>query len=181
VTSGETVRRFAGTVANPGSGLTATVDVTSKNWTAAAEEPTDHNVPPALSFAVVWKNRWWARDATVKNRIRFTQVFQNQSWPATFFIDIPFERGDEVAAIMPIGDTLVVFGLVSKPFLIIGQTSLDFEVRPSAAAEAGALGPRAVALIENGIVHAAAEGIYIFDGATDRLLSYDIDPSAGRT
>jgi hypothetical protein len=176
VTSGETVRRFAGTVANPGSGLTATVDLTSKNWTAAAEEPTDHNVPPALSFAVVWKNRWWARDATVKNRIRFTQIFQNQSWPATFFIDIPFERGDEVAAILPIGDTLVIFGLVSKPFLVIGQTSLDFEVRPSAAAEAGALGPRAVALIENGIVHAAAEGVYIFDGATDRLLSYDIDP-----
>jgi hypothetical protein len=115
-------------------------DVTANNWTAAVEAPTDHNVPPALSFAVPWKNRWWARDATVKNRIRFTQIFQNQSWPATFFIDIPFERGDEVAAIMPIGDTLVIFGQVSKPFLIIGQTSLDFEVRPSAAAEAGALG-----------------------------------------
>lgn len=171
VTAGETVRRKVGSRTN----ANGTFDVTSKTWASAVEAPTDHTVPPALSFGVVWKNRWWARDAVVKNRIRFTQVFENQSWPATFFIDVPFERGDEVAAFIPIGDTLVVFGLVSKPFLIIGQTSLDFEVRPSAAAEAGALGPRAVALIENGIIHAAAEGVYIFDGATDRLLSYDID------
>jgi hypothetical protein len=173
VTAGETVRRKYASYAN----TTTNRDITSNTWGSAAEEPSDHNVPPALSFAVVWKNRWWARDATVKNRIRFTQIFANQSWPATFFIDMPFERGDEVSAMLPIGDTLVVFGLVSKPFLIIGQTSLDFEVRPSASAEAGALGPRAVALIENGIVHAAAEGVYIFDGATDRLLSYDIDPA----
>ena len=173
VTAGETVRRLVGSRAN----TTGTFDVTTENWSSAVEAPTDHTVPPALAFGVVWKNRWWARDATVKNRVRFTQIFENQSWPALFFIDIPFERGDELTAMIAYGDTLVCFGQASKPFLIIGQTSLDFEVRPSAAAEAGALGPRAVELIENGIIHAAAEGIYIFDGATDRLLSYDIEPA----
>jgi hypothetical protein len=60
--------------------------------------------------------------------------------------------------------------------VIIGQTSLDFEVRPALGAQAGAFGPRAVEVIENGIVHAAAEGVYIFDGSSDRLLSYNIDP-----
>jgi hypothetical protein len=174
VTAGEGQRRRIGTVANP-AGATTTYDVTSKTWSTNAEALTDHTVPPALDFAVVWKNRWWARDATVKNRLRFTQIFESQAWPSLYFIDIPFERGDSIAAIVPSGDTLVVFGYASKPFLVIGQTSLDFEVRPSAQAEAGALGPRAVALIENGIAHAAAEGVYIFDGATDRLLSYDID------
>jgi hypothetical protein len=74
------------------------------------------------------------------------------------------------------GDTLVVFGQSSKPFVIIGQTSLDFEVRPALGAQAGAFGPRAVEVIENGIVHVAAEGVYIFDGSSDRLLSYNIDP-----
>jgi hypothetical protein len=179
VTAGEAVRRRVGTVANPG-GATTTFDVTSPNWTAAVEAPTDHTVPELMTWAVVWKNRWWGIDALVGNRLRFTQIFENQSWPATFYIDIPFEKGDDIAAILPLGDKLLVFGQ-SKIFLVIGQTSLDFEVRPSGASQAGALGPRAADVLEEGAIHAAAEGIYLFDGATDRLLSYDVDgfaPSA---
>jgi hypothetical protein len=172
VTAGETVRRKVGSLAN----ATTTFDVTANTWSLNAEAPTENTVPPALDFGVVWKNRWWARDAVVKNRLRFTQLFTGQSWPANFYIDIPFERGDSIAAVVPSGDTLVVFGYATKPYLVIGQTSLDFEVRPSGQAEVGAFGPRACALVENGIVHASAEGVYIFDGATDRLLSYDIDP-----
>ena len=172
VTAGETVRRKAKSASN----ATGNIDITTENWSAAVEAPTDHNVPVAMTHAVLWKNRWWGVDATVGNRIRFTQIFESQSWPTLYYIDIPFERGDSIAALIAFGDTLVVFGYASKPFLIIGQTSLDFEVRPSAVAEAGALGPRAVALIENGIIHVAGEGAYIFDGASDRLLSYDIDP-----
>ncbi len=176
VTAGEAVRRRIGTVASPLSG-TVTYDVTSNSWGSGTEAPTDHTVPELMRFGVVWKNRWWGVDAVVGNRLRFTQIFEPQSWPATFYIDIPFEKGDDITAIIPLGDTLVVWGN-SKPFLIIGQTSLDFEVRPSGAAQAGALGPRAVDVLEDGIVHAAAEGIYLFDGASDRLLSYDIDGAA---
>ena len=179
VTAGEPVRRRIGTVANPG-GATVTYDVTSNSWGSSTEAPSDHDVPPLLAFGVVWKNRWWARHATVTNRLHFTQVFENQSWPASFYIDIPFERGDNITALLPLGDTLLVFGQ-TRVFLVIGQTSLDFEVRPSGASQAGALGPRAVDAIEDGAIHAAAEGVYLFDGASDRLLSYDIDgfaPSA---
>lgn len=173
VTAGELVRRRIGTVANPG-GATTTFDVTANIWGSGTEAPSDHDVPELMSFAVVWKNRWWGRDAVVKNRLRFSQIFENQSWPADFFIDMPFERGDDIAAVIPLGDTLIVWGQ-SKPFLVIGQTSLDFEVRPSGAAQAGALGARAVDVLEEGVVHAAGPGIFIFDGATDRLLSYDVD------
>jgi hypothetical protein len=174
VTAGEDVRRQIGTVANPGAGLTTTYDVLSNNWTSGVEAPTDHTVPPLLSFGVFWKNRCWARHATVKNRLHFTQIFEPQSWPDDFTIDIPFEHGDDIAAILPLGDTLLVFGQ-TKIFLIIGQTSLDFEIRPSGASQSGALGARAVDALEEGAMHAAADGIYLFDGATDRLLSYDID------
>jgi hypothetical protein len=82
-----------------------------------------------LSFGVVWKNRWWARSATRTNRLHFTQLFQPQSWPSLFYIDIPFERGDGITALQPLGDALLIFGQ-TKIFVIIGQTSLDFEVRP---------------------------------------------------
>lgn len=174
-TAGETVFRRVSSAAIQG-GASSTYTINSSAWSANSEMPTNHQVPVALTYAVSWKNRWWGLDPTVGNRIRFTELFRNQAWPSLYFIDIPFERGDEITAIVPQGDTLIVFGQ-SKVFVIIGQTSLDFEVRPSAGAQAGCFGPRAVAVIENGVVHAAAEGVFIFDGASDRYLSFDIEPA----
>ena len=175
VSAGELVRRKVSSLAQS-AGANSTVIVTSSAWTTADEEPTDHNPPVTLSFGCVWKNRWWARSGTVTNRIHFTQLFDPQSWPLLFYVDIPFERGDAIQALVPLGDTLLVFG-TTKIFVINGQTSLDFEVRPTIGSEDGALGPNAVAILENGVVHAGASGVYVFDGGTDRLLSYDLEPA----
>ena len=174
VSAGDSVLRKVSSLAQS-AGVSSTLVVTSTAWTTNDEVPTDHNLPSAMSFGVVWKNRWWGRSATVTNRLHFTQLFQPQSWPALFYVDIPFERGDAIQALVPLGDTLLIFG-TTKIFVIIGQTSLDFEVRPTLASQDGALGFRAVAAIENGVVHAGASGVYIFDGTTDKLLSFDIDP-----
>jgi len=176
VTAGETVRRLISTVANDTTGSTLSVQITDSNWSAAVAEPTDHHVPPTLAFGVIWKNRWWAKHATIGNRLHFTQIFQPQSWPATFYLDIPFIGGDKIQALIPMGDTLLVLGN-GGIFLIIGQTSLDLEVRPALNVQDGALGPRAVAVIENGVIHAGASGVYVFDGASDNLLSHDIEPA----
>ena len=174
-TSGETVRRKASS-GSLSSGANSTIVLTSSNWSSNDEEPSDHNPPPIVSFGVVWKNRWWARSATVKNRIHFTQLFQPQSWPTLFFLDIPFEEGDEIRALVPMGDTLVVLG-TTRAFLLIGQTSLDFDVRPTLDSQDGAFGPRACAVLENGVVHAGSNGVYIFDGTQDKLLSYALQPA----
>lgn len=172
-TAGESVlRRISSFAAQVGAH--STVTVTSSAWSANDEAPTNHNPPDAYAFAVPWKNRWWAKDAAVGNRVHFTEIFQNQSWPILFYIDIPFERGDSITALVPQGDTLLVFGQ-SKVYLIIGQTSLDFEVKPSAGAQAGCLGPKAWCVVENGVIHISAEGVFIFDGATDKYLSFDIE------
>ncbi len=175
VSAGETVRRKISSAAQSG-GVSSTFIITSTAWTANDEEPSDHTPPPVLSFGVVWKNRWWARSATVTNRLHFTQLFQPQSWPALFYIDIPFPLGDAIQALVPLGDTLMIFG-TTRIFVVIGQTSLDFEVRPTIASQDGAFGPRACAVLENGVVHAGGAGVWIFDGATDKLLSFDLDPA----
>jgi hypothetical protein len=60
--AGETVRRKASSQAQS-TAANSTVLITSSNWTTNDEDPTDHTVPPLLSFGVVWKNRWWARHA----------------------------------------------------------------------------------------------------------------------
>lgn len=170
VTANEASRRLYSTVAN----TTGNVDITVNNWTSAAVAPTDHMVAVPMSFGVTWKNRWWGRDATVGNRLRFSQVFTNLGWPDTFYVDIPFERGESITALYPLGDVLVVFGS-TKFYLIIGQTSLDFEVRPALGTQTGALGFRAVDSLENSIVHAGNPGVYIFNGATDTLMTLPID------
>ena len=173
-TAGETVFRKASSFAQS-AGVSSTDIVTSTAWSANDEAPSTHGVPPLLSFGVVWKNRWWARSAEFPTRLYFTEIFEPQGWPALYFIDLPFTNGEEINAIQPQGDTLLLMGQ-SQIFLVIGQTSLDFEVRPSLGAQSGALGPRATAAVEAGVVHVSAEGVYIFDGATDRLLSHDITP-----
>lgn len=173
-TQGEAIRRKVSSLAQS-TGANSTYVILSSNWTSNDEEPTDHNPPTVLSFGVVWKNRWWARSATVKNRIHFTQLFQAQSWPSLFYLDIPFERGDEIRALVPLGDTLIVFG-TTKIFVLIGQTSLDFEVRPTIDSQDGAFGPSAVAVVENGVIHAGANGVYIYDGASDKYLTFDLEP-----
>jgi len=174
-TSGETVRRKISSQVQS-AGANSTIVITSSNWSSNDEEPTDHSEPPVLSFGVVWKNRWWARSGTVKNRIHFTQLFQPQSWPALFYLDIPFERGDEIRALVPMGDTLIVFG-TTRIFLLVGQTSLDFEVRPTLGSQEGAFGPFSTVVVENGVIHVGANGVFIFDGTTDKYLSFDLEPA----
>lgn len=171
-TAGESIRRLTATIAN----TSANHDITINNWDGQEEGPTENNVAEPMSFGTVWKNRWWGRDALVANRLRFCQIFQPSYWPADFYVDIPFQRGEGITATYPIGDTLVVFGY-SQFYIINGQTALDFEVRPAIGSQTGALGFRAVDSIEGGIVHAGAPGAYIFTGASDQLLTQSIEPA----
>ena len=174
MTAGETVYRKASSAAQS-AGASSTFVINSSAWSANDEAPSTHGVPPLLAFGINWKNRWWARHATEPTRLHFTEIFTPQGWPALYYIDLPFTNGEEIMAIQAQGDTLLVFGQ-SQIFLVIGQTSLDFEVRPSLGAQGGALGPRATCAIEAGVAHASAEGVFVFDGATDSLLSNDLAP-----
>lgn len=156
------------------SGAASTVRITSSNWTANVEISTNHQAPVAgLRFAVPWKSRWWAPSGTIGHRLYFTELFLPQAWPSLFFIDIPFEKGDSITALQALGDVLLVQGQ-SGAFLIIGQTALDFEVKPHAGAEAGAFGQRSVAKVEQAAMHGSVKGMHSFDGASDRLLTFDI-------
>ncbi len=172
-TTGQSVRRQVGTGVNPGSG-TVVISFSTEPLATASEVPIDNGQPLAFKIAVAWKNRWWAFHPTLPNRLHFSEVFEPQIWPADFFIDLPLHKGDTLTAEAPIGDILTLFG-ESGIFLVIGQTSLDFEVRPALSVQGGALGSRAVQVVEGSVVHADATGVNIFDGATDRFLSLDIE------
>lgn len=166
----ESVLRYVSSAA-----IGSSVTITSSAWTSNDEAPTTHGMPVPVRFGVFWKNRCWAPDAIVKNRLRFTELFLAQAWPDQFYIDIPFEKGDDITAVTPLGDTLLVYGQ-SGIFLVIGQTALDFEVRPSQGADNGQFGPRAGDKVEQASIHVGADGVDSFDGGTDRSLEHDIGP-----
>jgi hypothetical protein len=169
VTAGEPIRRFAGQVANPGSG-TAAVSVTTNNWSSAEAAPTLRTVAPALEFAFVFKNRWWGWDPDDPRVLRFTEVFEQQYWPVTYSIELPFTRGDKIRAGVVDGDTAIIFGLTSA-FVVVAQTPVDFVVRPLRVMN-GAFGPRAVAALETGgVAHAGPTGVGVLSGDSDRLIS----------
>lgn len=170
VTAGESVRRFAGEVANPGSG-TVTVDVTMNNWSAEEEAPSRNTVAPAdLVFAIPFKGRWWGWTDTEPRVLRFSELFQPNYWPVNYGIEMPFSRGDKIRAAAIDGDVLVIFG-GSSAFMVVAQTAADFEVRPTRAT-VGAFGPRAVSpLMSGGIAHAAAAGVFVLSGEADQILS----------
>jgi hypothetical protein len=174
VTLGESQRRFVTTVVNPGTG-TVVVDLTANTWSEALEAPTTHNPAPPLEFGQVWKGRWWAKDPVGPVTIRFSEIFLPQAWPVNYTIDLPFTSGDHITAIIPYGDTLVVMGTSKPAFLIVGIGVLDFDVRPSAGSRAGCFGPRAWDLVGGRIAHASGEGVYLFDGANDGLLTTDLE------
>lgn len=167
----ESVLRYVSSAA-----IGSSVTITSSAWTSNDEAPTTHGVPVAVRFGVFWKNRCWAPDPTVRNRLRFTELFLAQAWPDGFYIDIPFEKGDDITAVQPLGDTLLIYGQ-SGIFLVIGQTALDFEVRPSQGADNGQFGPRAGAKVEQASIHVGTDGIDSFDGGTDRSLEHDLGPA----
>jgi len=175
VTLGESVRRFATSVPNNPSGGSVTAFLTDNTWSEATEAPTTHTPAPPLEFGQVWKGRWWAKDPISPVTIRFSEIFLPMAWPADYTIDLPFTTGDRITAIMPYGDTLVVMGTAKPAFLIVGLGVLDFDVRPSAASRAGCFGFRAWDLMGGRIAHASAEGLFLFDGASDVLLTTDLE------
>lgn len=175
VTLGESVRRLATTVPNDPAGGPVTVVLTTNTWSEATEAPTTHDPAPPLEFGQVWKGRWWAKDPVSPVTLRFSEIFLPQAWPGDYTIDLPFTSGDHITAIIPYGDTLVVMGSAKPAFLIVGIGVLDFDVRPSAGSRGGTLGPRAWDLMAGRIAHASAEGLYLFDGATDTLLTTDLE------
>lgn len=174
LTAGEASRRLVTTAANT-NGTTA---LTTDNWAASTPPPAIGyaSVSLPMKFGTVWQNRWWGVDATVGNRIRFSQVFANNQWPDTFYVDLPFERGENITALVPIGTILVALGY-TKFYLILGSTSLDFQVLPALGSLTGAFGFRAVTLMATGFVHACEPGVYLYNGTTDTLLTFAIGPA----
>lgn len=137
--------------------------------------PTRNHPPERGSLIEHFKHRLWiAGDPNNPRRLYFSEFFEPESWPPTYYVDIPMVPGDRITAIKAMGDMLVIYGH-NAPFLLIGETSFDFTVKRSLA-QVGTDSAESVVTVENAHIYAGRMGVYAFDGAISRLLSDDIDP-----
>lgn len=170
VTAGESTHRRVAVVPI----ATLIFDITENVWFPNGVPAPFGNDPAALfEFGAYWNGRWWTFDPERPNVLRFSNLFDGQSWPGTNNVELPFERGDTGSAIVPYGDTLLLFG-TNNLGLLVGETATEFVFRLLPNITAGAIGPRAAVVVEGTVVHAAHSGIFLFDGASDRELSLNI-------
>jgi hypothetical protein len=173
VTAGQAVRRLIGSVASTDAATNWNFSITAEPSTLALAPPTNADLPLAFKYALFWQNRWWAFHPSVANRLHFTPVFQPQSWPAEYYLDISMDKGDELSAAQPLGDLLVLFGHAGI-YLLTGSNVLEIDIRPALAVESGAFGPRSAVKVEAGIAHAGVAGISLFNVAQDLPIGKDI-------
>jgi hypothetical protein len=183
-----TKRRIYRTLANGGAAWKFLAEIPDNTTTLFTDNAADSTLgadipatsfPPTLTgarYIEMWKNRlWMAGDATNPRRLAFSEYFLPETWPTTYYIDIPMTPGDEITGLKILGDILVVYGH-NTPFLVIGETPFDFVVKRSFA-QTGTESDRSVVLVENAHIYLSRFGVYAFDGAIARLLSDEIEPS----
>lgn len=170
--AGGTDRKFVGEI---NDNVTTAFTDNIADSSLGVDVPIDKNVPIVNKFIEAFKNRLWlAGDPNNPRRLYFSELFEPEAWPTSFFVDIPMTPGDEITCLRILGDVLVVYGH-NTPFMVIGETPFDFTIKRSFA-QAGTESDRTVRLIENAHIYLARGGIYAFDGAVGRLLSDDIHP-----
>ncbi len=134
--------------------------------------------PPTTGnrFIEAFKNRLWIAGETVNpRRLYFSEYFEPEAWPSSYYVDVPMTPGDEITGLKVLGDILVIYGH-NTPYLVIGETSFDFTVKRSFA-QTGTESDRTIAIVENSHIYLSRFGVYAFDGAVSKLLSDDIDPT----
>jgi hypothetical protein len=170
--AGGTIYKFVGEI---NDNTTTTFVDNVPDVSLGPDIPVDKDPPPNGSILEVFKNRvWMAGVSGFPQRLYFSEYFEPEAWPPTYFVDLPLAQGDKITGLKVLGDVLVVYGK-NQPLIILGETPFDFVVRRTFA-NVGAESQRAIVKVENTHVFLSRFGIYGFDGAIARLLSDDIAP-----
>jgi hypothetical protein len=170
--AGGTIYKFVGEI---NDNTTTTFVDNVPDVSLGPDIPVDKDPPPNGAILEVFKNRvWMAGVSGFPQRLFFSEYFEPEAWPPTYFVDLPLAQGDKITGLKVLGDVLVVYGK-NQPLIILGETPFDFVVRRTFA-NVGAESQRAIVKVENTHVFLSRFGIYGFDGAIARLLSDDIAP-----
>lgn len=136
-------------------------------------------VPTGLTKAkwtIDWNNYAFYFNVTVSgtaypSRGYWSAIKDTTTWPATNFIDVELDNGEEITGVKPLGDRLVVFKENSIYYwLFTGDSDIPFVVIRSAS-DVGCISGYSIQEVNNGLVFLAYDGLYFFDGNDSIKLS----------
>lgn len=155
---------------------TTTATLTKADSALGAEMPEDKDPPPQdLLYVELFKNRLFGIPASDRRKLYFSELFEPEAWPADFSVTIPFPEGDKATGLKARGDLLFVFG-TSTVFVVVGDSPFNFTVRQTYADE-GFVSGRGIVEVENVVMGPTRFGFLAFDGATAKVLSFEIEPT----
>jgi len=110
-----------------------------------------------------------------RSRIAWNLSQDIATWPAASYMDLDPDDHDEITAMKPVGDYLVVFKKY-KIFIVywVGGT-LQFQSARRSVTK-GCVGPNAVAEVGGKLIFLGVDGVYSFDGTAVQELSTKIRP-----
>jgi hypothetical protein len=127
--------------------------------------------PPTGTAIAVFKDRVYI---AAGNTVRFSDVANPESWPAFQTISVGLNDGDEITAIKPYFNSLLIFKRNSVWQFEVDEDNQPLLLRPLAYG-IGTESWRTVWII-NGVLHfASRKGIYQFAGRAPEKISYRIE------
>ncbi|MEM4217065.1 MAG: hypothetical protein QXZ09_03495 [Candidatus Methanomethylicaceae archaeon] len=175
--AGGTVFKFVGEI-NDNTTTTFTDNIPDSGL--GPDIPFDKDPPPRGRIMEVFKNRlWMAGVPGYPRRLFFSEYFEPEAWPPSYYVDMQIPQGDEITGLKVLGEVLVVYSR-NVPLIVIGESPFDFVVKRTFA-NFGAESNRSIVQVENTHIFLSRFGVYAFDGAVTRLLSDDILPTFRNT
>lgn len=147
----------------------ATQTVLTNSWNNDYTAPAGGNMPLARLVANHQGHMWVAdtvESATrYRHRVRFSHPLQGEDWAEADYFDIDnSDASDQITALIPFRDMLLVFKRRSV-YAVFGYDRDSFVVERVSGA-AGAAGPEAVDVSENGVYWWSSDGdVMFFDGS----------------
>lgn len=140
----------------------------NQSWSPDIAAPTTGNMPVGKSIVAhnghIFVANTLEDEVRFPNRIRFSHINQPESFRQFDYFDVdPGVDGDEIVALVPFSDHLLVFKRRST-YLVYGFDAESFQVQ-NLSREVGATSPHAVAATPTGVFFFAAEaGVMFYDG-----------------
>ncbi len=150
-----------------------------KYWTGSVVETITHSQLPVCTLGVFHKNRFFGVSASDPNKLIYSEDPGNddgagnvwyRAYLSTSFIYIPSPKAaDPITALVSFQDNLIIYTRTNK-YILYGSDPGSFTVRQSTGNK-GAVSQHAVFAEENFVYAVAPDGLYQFNGSSDKLIS----------
>jgi hypothetical protein len=129
--------------------------------------------PPIFKQIIVHKNRLWGVDASDPTKLFFSDETDYEKYTSTNFVYIPAPKtADPITAMEIIQDNLIVWTRNNK-YVLYGSDLTNFVLR-KAASNKGAVNDDVTQVYQNYAFYLSDDGVYMFNGASDKIISSKI-------